>query len=380
MLYLLVVPLVVMNLERRWSWIGKVSPMSLLYAIGLVVANATNAKSLCDGARAIDMVSNIAIPLAIPLMLMSCNLRSWHVGKAFKVFFTGLLAILLATVIGFFLFRGYYSQSDFAKISAVCIGIYTGGMPNIGAIAKGVEISNDLFLYVTSYDLVITGLYLLFVIFFAKNVFRKLLPANADAEKKNMGADANNIFSTPIFPFDRDHWRQSLIAVVLAVVIAGLSVAVAAIIGGDDGLNMTVLILLLTTLAIGVSFVPFIHVGEGSFDIGLYCTYVFCFALANGCDVRDMDLMGSLNILAYIAFVVFGSLVLQVLFARLLHIDGDSVLVGSVALINSPPFVPMVAALLGNRNVIVTGICIGLLGYVLGNYLGIGLFLLLSLF
>lgn len=52
-------------------------------------------------------------------------------------------------------------------------------------------------------------------------------------------------------------------------------------------------------------------------------------------------------------------------------------MVSSVALINSPPFVPMVAGVLGNKNVVITGIAVGLLGYALGNYLGIGLWWLL---
>ena len=61
-----------------------------------------------------------------------------------------------------------------------------------------------------------------------------------------------------------------------------------------------------------------------------------------------------------------------------MKIDGDSVLVSSISLINSPPFVPMVAALLGNKDIIVLGITVGLLGYMLGNYMGIGIFHLLT--
>ena len=75
---------------------------------------------------------------------------------------------------------------------------------------------------------------------------------------------------------------------------------------------------------------------------------------------------------------MFGSLLLQLLFAKLLKIDGDLTLTASISLINSPPFVPMVAAVLNNKSVILPGISIGLLGYAVGNYLGIGLFMLLS--
>ena len=151
---------------------------------------------------------------------------------------------------------------------------------------------------------------------------------------------------------------------------------------------MTLFILLLTTLSLGASFLPIVrsqHEGvpsQGnkvttSFDLGLYCVYVFCLSIATSCDIRAMDISGSLPILYYLAFIVFGSLVLQIIFAKIIKIDGDNVMVCSVALINSPPFVPLVAALLQKRDLIITGITIGLLGYMLGNYLGIGLFHLL---
>ena len=88
-------------------------------------------------------------------------------------------------------------------------------------------------------------------------------------------------------------------------------------------------------------------------------------------------LTDNIFILYYVTFAIFGSMVLQIVFAKIFKLDGDTVLVSSVALINSPPFVPLVAASLGNRNVILTGIGIGLMGYAIGNYLGIGIYKLL---
>jgi len=47
------------------------------------------------------------------------------------------------------------------------------------------------------------------------------------------------------------------------------------------------------------------------------------------------------------------------------------VMVTSTALICSPPFVPMIAGALNNRRVILSGLTAGLIGYAIGNYLGI---------
>ncbi len=43
----------------------------------------------------------------------------------------------------------------------------------------------------------------------------------------------------------------------------------------------------------------------------------------------------------------------------------------STALVCSPPFVPMIANAIKNKNVILPGITVGIIGYAIGNYLGV---------
>ena len=350
--------------------------MAILYIIGLLVANLTTWLHSSRLLATNNLIGNICIPLAIPLMLVSCSLTNWSTGKALKAFFSGLVAVLIVTIVGFFLFRGQADPRTFAQVCAVAVGIYTGGIPNMGAIAQGVGMDQPTYLYVTSYDLIITGLYLVFVICFGKPLFRRLLGHDT------LPPQPKSTFDTPsLKPFQR-HILLPLIALIIAVVSYLLSTLFA------DSLSTPMLILILTTLSILVSFLPFVRqvntdarqrdVQPTAFTLGLYFVYLFCFSIANACNIRQMDLAGSLNILWYILFVIFGSLVLQVLFAKLIKLDGDTTLVTSVALINSPPFVPLVAALLNNKEIIVLGITVGLLGYMLGNYLGLAVFFLLT--
>ncbi len=142
--------------------------------------------------------------------------------------------------------------------------------------------------------------------------------------------------------------------------------------------NVAVIIIAITTLSIAVSFWKPIKRLEGTFDMGLYFVYVFCLAVATMVNVHDLELSRYLFILYYIGFAVFGSLALQLMLAKLFKVDGDLTLAASIAFINSPPFVPMVAAVLKNKDVILPGIAIGLLGYAVGNYLGIAMFWLLA--
>jgi len=47
------------------------------------------------------------------------------------------------------------------------------------------------------------------------------------------------------------------------------------------------------------------------------------------------------------------------------------VVITSVAGIYSPPFVPMVARVLKNRDIVASGVVTGIIGWVVGTYLGI---------
>jgi uncharacterized membrane protein len=89
------------------------------------------------------------------------------------------------------------------------------------------------------------------------------------------------------------------------------------------------------------------------------------------------DLSAAINCFTYsprrtdLEIVAIGSLVLKTLLSKLFRIDADTLIAASTALICSPPFVPMMAGALKNKQVMVTGITIGIIGYAVGNYLGV---------
>ena len=70
--------------------------------------------------------------------------------------------------------------------------------------------------------------------------------------------------------------------------------------------------------------------------------------------------------------------ILHIFIARIFKIDADTVLISGTALICSPPFVPVAAGAIKNRDVILTGMVVGIAGYAIGNYLGIAVAYLLK--
>jgi uncharacterized membrane protein len=84
------------------------------------------------------------------------------------------------------------------------------------------------------------------------------------------------------------------------------------------------------------------------------------------------------NLLLYIALVIVGSLLLHALLSWVFRINVDEFIITSTALSNSPPFVPVVAAAIRNKEVVVPGMIIGVIGYAIGNYLGVAIAYLLK--
>ena len=68
---------------------------------------------------------------------------------------------------------------------------------------------------------------------------------------------------------------------------------------------------------------------------------------------------------------VFLSLTVHAVACRLMRVDADSMMISSVAFINSPPFVPMASAAMQNKRALVTGLGVGIIGYAVGNHFGV---------
>ena len=373
-LFFLTVPAAVLWLCRRVKVLGKIGPVLILYLIGIVVGNLFHPPGM---AKIQDLLSSAMVPLAIPLMLFSCTFRKNETRSQLLALLTGLLAVTVAVVAGFFLFGR--RMGDGAQVGGMLTGVYTGGTINLASLKQMLGVPEETFILLNSFDMAVSFLYLTFLLSVGIRLFRRWLPCETRASE----ADAQELVETEKNPYrallTRRGLRDAAILLGVDALIIGISAGLGLLAG--DGAFMTVLILCLTTLGIAASFwMPVRQRGQQGYDIGMYFIYVFSVVVASMADFRTLSIGGSLLMLAYLAFVIFGSLFLQVLLARLLKIDADTMTVSSVAYICSPPFVPMMAAAMKNRRVLAGGLAVGVVGYAAGNYLGFLMTKLLGLF
>lgn len=353
---------------KRVSFLGKIGPVLLLYILGVIIGNIGIKPEGMSTLQ--DIMSSAMVPLAIPMMLFGCTFRLRETKQQLKALVTGLTAVVIAVIIGYLIFG--HNIDEGAKVGGMLTGVYTGGTINLAALKTMLGVRNETYILLNSYDMLVSFLYLTFLLTIGIKLFRKFLPFKPDAlehgsyarvikENQENEGDYSQLFTKAGM---KDAGRLLGITLLICAISGGVAILL------PESMFMVIFILMLTTLGLICSFIKPIHNLKHSYNIGMYFIYIFCIVVASMADLTNLNLTGSLNLLAYLLFVVFGSLGIQALLARLFKIDADTMVIASVTFINSPPFVPMMAAAMKNRRVLVTGLTLGIIGYAVGNYLG----------
>jgi uncharacterized membrane protein len=167
--------------------------------------------------------------------------------------------------------------------------------------------------------------------------------------------------------------KNLILAFLLSAVILGAAFVAGNLFPKDFSTAIT--ILSITTLGIAASFIKPVRRIKRTFQAGMYIIYIFCFTVAS---MTRLSVLVNINwnIMLYVLISIFGCIVVHALLCKLFKIDSDTMIITSVSAVCSPPFVPVVASGLKNREVLISGLVTGIIGYAIGNYLGIGIAML----
>ncbi len=359
-LILILFPVGIVWLASRKSLPGFLSPVILCYALGLVLANV----SLFPIDQKISLsVSEAAVPLSIPLLLFTTDIIKWwkRAKKAVLSFGLCVLAISISVPVGAYIFKD--QLPEIWKIGAMLVGVYTGGTPNMSAIGLSLDVPEATFIILNASDLVLGGVYLLFLMTVAQRLLKRFLPAYQfnGGEMQEEDTDTNKYTTVEVI-------MQVAISIALGALILGLSVGLSFLIAG----KITTIIVMLTVTSLGIlaSFSSKIKALAFSYHTGEYLLLVFCIALGSLVDINEL-LNNASSIFWYATLAMFGAITIHFILARFFKIDADTVLITSVAAIYGPAFVGPIAKVLNNKDIILTGLTTGLIGYAIGNYWGL---------
>jgi uncharacterized membrane protein len=358
-------PWVAQQISRRVPQVKWLSPVLLCYAAGLLIGvfqlfpvDEALVGNLRDG----------SILLGIPLLLLSTDFRALR-GQARSLVLAFFLCVgcgLISCLLTGWLAVGWVPETW--RLSGMLVGLYTGGTPNLNAIGLALQADEALILYLNGADIILGGLFLLFLLSFAQRVYGMILPVRTPAFTAGQKSPPSRQS-----PSRTSFFLGMGITLLIVLISAGLTYWWT---GGIEAIS--ILLLLLTTLSLLASLVPSIRTLPGTQLMGDYCLLIFCVALGMLADFSELAGQGS-KILLYTGIVFGGTIVLQLIAGALFKIDRDTLIITSTAALYGPVFVPQVAGAIRAPHLLFGGLATGLLGYAIGNYLGLGVAWLLQI-
>ena len=376
-LFYLLSPAAVLWACNRSKILGKIGPVLVLYFLGFIIANLNLIPA--DYFPIQDTLSTIAIPLALPMMLYSCDFKKFSVKTSLKITILGILAVVTTVIIGFLLLHNHLGgDQGAAVIGGAIAGKCTGGTPNLAALKVMLDMDNNTFIILNSFDMIICFIYLVFLMSVGIKLARKWLGRGIYTKEQTVNVDEYTV-KNPYKDFaKKDSIIQLLKVLMLTLIIVAAAFGIATYTKRFDANIFTVvMILTLTTLALLFSLWSEVKTWDKSYDAGMYIIYIFSIVVASMANLRAIEFEGTLAIVLYQVIAIFGSLFLTILLAKIFRVDGDTTIITSNTLINSPIFVPMIAASMKNKDIMIVGVTIGLVGYAVGNYLGFLIYKLL---
>lgn len=373
----LLMPVLIIEGFKRWTIMQKIGTVLLAYLVGIVLA-LTGACSFSDPAASAafskwqSTLMNVAVPLAIPLMLFNCDFRLWTkaLPKTIWSLVGGLLAVVTAVVTGYFVFRNK-GIPEFDKVAAMLTGIYTGGTMNFNALGASLGINKTTMAIVLAFQMLITTPYIFFIIGGGYRLYRRVLPFD-DVTRKGRINNVDAVETRDVENYHGMFAKQNFLGMLkglgLSVLFLAIGAGLALLITGT--LNELIVILTITTLAIAASFSKRVRELPKTFELGMFFILIFSIIVASLFDWHSVN-SSSFMIGAFVLWIVLTSALLHLLFCRIARVSGDLFTVSQIALLCSPPFVPPVVGAMGNKKVLISGIVIGLVGYAIGTYLGL---------
>ena len=370
----IVFPILIIEAFKRWTIVQKIGTVVLAYAVGIIaslcgVFNFATPEIAGSFSKLQSTIMSVAVPLAIPLMLFNCDFKLWtkSLPKTAWALVTGIVAVIIASISGYFIFRN--NVPEIAKVTGMMAGIYTGGTMNFNALGAALNVDRSVMAIVLAFQMVITTPYIFFLLGGGYKIFRKLLPYKDITHKGRMDEDQVETADVENYRgmFEKKNFIGMMKGLGLSVIFLAVGAGLALLITGT--LNELVVILTITTLSIIASFFKKVRELPKTFELGMFFILIFSVIVASMFDINSVN-GGSLYIGGFVLWIIGISVGLHLLLCRIAKVSGDLFCVCQVGLLCSPPFVPPIAGAMKNKKVLISGIVVGLVGYAIGTYLG----------
>jgi len=360
------IPLIIQKFKHKIPFSSFFSPIVLCYAAGILLS-IINKERVNLFFNVATWISQFSILVAIPLLLYgssSIKRLSGYKRLGLSFFFASVSSAISCFTVA------WWFQSDhtsFAQIGAMLTGLYIGGTPNMQAIGYALKGDPKLTVQLTAADALIGGSYLVLLTSIVPVLTSYVLPRF----KETFTYDEQISIPTPT---KMERWDYLIL---VFFTLGWLSVLLGLLYTFKQIDNTAIILFFITGISIILSFLKFIDKrSASSFKLGEYLLLVF--ALSLSIQGKWSDITRGSNLLFIItAASMYGSIGIHLILSKLFRIDRDTFLISSTAAIYGPPFVTQIASVIKNKYLLMPGILAGLLGYAIGNYVGLAVYYLL---
>lgn len=368
-------------LEQRYKWASTLSGAIIALICAMILSNFN---IIPISAPVYDIVWGYVVPLAIPLLLMRCDMRKIgrESGRILIIFLIGSFATTAGALIAYFLLKNNISELE--GIAAMITGTYIGGTVNFAALSSAFNVSGKMVSSATVADNLLMAIYFFVLIsipsmkFFRKNYKHPYVDKMESTKIDNANENIVSAYWKP----KEISLKDIAISMSTAFIIVAISNVVASFLGrvipktnfvfqiinglfGNQYLIITTISMICATVFPNV----FSKIG-GTQEIGTFLIYLFFFVIGVPASLMEI-IRNSPLLLVFCSIVVFINMLISFIFGKILKFNLEDIILASNANIGGPTTAAAMAISKGWFDLVGPIMLVGTLGYVLGTYFGV---------
>ncbi|AKH41961.1 putative membrane protein [Altererythrobacter atlanticus] len=350
---------------------GKFIPGPL--ALMFVPLALTNFGVLPTEAPIYDAIIDISVPMGVAMLLLRADIAEIirNGGPMLGLFFIGILGSTLGMAVAFLLFD---FGSGEAALGATMYAFMTGSTVNVIAVAQAVQMDPTEFSALFASSVIVSPAYLALIVFLMRAPFvstfvrcRAGSSYGHSSVSKDAGSQADRSDAAKTAPMIGAPLGQ-LVAIGYAL---GVYLAVGYSMEAIGYGHLTILAVTVVAILVGNLARPFRRIVRGDREMGMVFLYLFICALAAQIDLTVLGAMAGKIILFWVMALAvhLGSMLVA---GRFLRVDPHLLLLASHAGIGGPSSTAAIAGFQGRDDLVTPSILCALSGILIGTFLGVG--------
>ncbi|WP_213697708.1 DUF819 family protein [Acetomicrobium sp.] len=360
-------------LTRKYKWARYISAPGFCYLFGILLSNLHIAP---PEHKSYDLISTYAVYMALAMVLFSVNIKSWLklAKNAIIGMLTASILVAIVVIISGIIFALKVDPEHGWKLAGMIVGTYTGGSMNLVAVGNALETPSELFVATNATDIIFGSIFLPIQLALIPLFERMKVNKLSHEEVLGLGQSKEEIEKVK----KEGYWHKkswNFYDFTYIVSLAGLVMAASYSLSHAFNFGMwqgSVNLLLLTTFSLIAASTRPVSNLVGKEEIGMYLLHVFFVAAGATAYIPNL-LKSSPYIIIWIIIAIYvTAFIYYFVSMKIFKIDYQTVLVTAQAAVGGPSSAMALPIAAQWPALAVTGIVCGLIGYAIGNYLGVG--------